>query len=469
MTTAALAYARNSSNKHRSIARQAKENRAAAEAHGWTLAADAELSDGTSASRYARKARANWAELVRLLPTVGVVILWDATRGDRTLSSWIAFLEDCRDLGVRIHATGHNRTYDPRVAQDYRDLAADGVNAGFMTDELSAKMLSAYAEQAQNGRPHSQTTYGFQRVYDPSSGELVEQREHPEHAPVVREIVRRIGAGDAVSAVARDLTARDVPTPLGAAKWSTQTVASIAKNKAYIGVRVHQVKRAGQTQEYPACWPALVTEAEHYAAVRVLSAPQRRTTHRPRDGKATTLLGNLITCGTCGKKLAVKRVRGVDVYRCCPTVPMAEADELVTALVVYRLSDPIVYRQLRHASDGDDRAAVDARAEADRLAGELDGWRQSAIRGETTPASLAAIEAGLSARITEARRRAEGASIPPVIRALVDPAGDVRERFETAPLGARRDVVRTLLQITARAAGRGRDITERIEITWRTS
>ena len=465
-STVALSYARNSSNKQRSIARQAKENRAAADAHGWTLAA--ELSDGTSASRYARKARGNWAELLKLLPTVGVVILWDATRGDRTLSAWIAFLEDCREVGVRIHATGHDRTYDPRIAHDYRDLAQDGVNASFTTDEQSAKLLSGFREAAQNGRPHGVTTYGYTRVYDPRSGELVEQVEHPEDADFVRLIVRAVGQGYTVSHIAKRLTGWGVPTPLDAAKWSTQTVANIARNKAYAGVRVHRVKRGTAREEYPALWPALVSDAEHYAAVRVLSAPERRTTHRPRDGGATTLCGNLIVCPTCGGWLAASSVNGVPAYRCCPSLPMAELDKLVTRLIVERLSEPDVYRKLRHAGDDDDQAAVRARGDADRLAAELDDWRASAIDGRgTTPATLAVVEAGLTARIVEARRRAERASTPPAVRAIVGNGQDVAGRFAAAPLGARRDVVRTLLVMTARARGRGHDITERVDIQWR--
>src|SRR5262249_14265922 len=135
-----------------------------------------------------------------------------------------------------------------------------------------------------------------------------------------------------------------------------------------------------------------------------------------------------------------------------------------------RLSDPAVYGYLRQTGDDDDKTAVRARTEVDRLTAELDGWRRSAVNGQTTPASLAAIEAGLTKRIDDARRRAEQASTPPRRRALVGDDGDVRARWDRMPLGAKRDVVKTLMTVKLHpraGRARGHDVTGRVEIVWR--
>ena len=99
----AVSYARNSVHVTQSMRGQLDTNRAACERYGWSMVA--ELSDGSSASRYATKTRDNWAELLRLLPEVDVVVFTEASRGDRTLGTWVAFLDRCRDAGTLIHAT----------------------------------------------------------------------------------------------------------------------------------------------------------------------------------------------------------------------------------------------------------------------------------------------------------------------------------------------------------------------------
>lgn len=497
-TMRAIIYDRSSHAKEKSIEGQGEANRGECQRLGWAVVD--ELEDSTSASRHASKPRENWPALLAQIPNVDVVVMWTPSRGDRTAGSWIAFIDDCRHFGVKIHATSHGITYDPRIARHYKSLAEDGIDAAFSSDQSSEVLRMALVEHAKAGSPHSRTPYGYTRLYD-AKRKLVEQAEHPEHANVVREIIRRIGKGDAIGAIARDLTRRGVGTPaawhppLLWPKWSAQTVVGTAKNRAYapaldedgqpvtkvlvagrepviVGVRVHH-PTVGEVREYPAAWPALVTADEWYAAARILADPARLSPKRPRSGGATSLLGNLAHCGTCHGLMGVRRVSdGSYAYRCCPSIGADELDALVTALVVGRLSDPAVYGQLRHASEGDDRAALEAHAEVDRLNTELDEWRQSCIRGETTRATMNALETGLTARIAEARRRAETASTPPVLRSLIGPdededALDVRARWDLAPLGARRDAVRQLLKVTVYPTkGRGTDVADRIEIAW---
>jgi DNA invertase Pin-like site-specific DNA recombinase len=538
--TRAVAYARNSSAKQRSIAAQAADNRAVVERAGWQLAA--ELSDGSSASRYATKVRANWTALLGMLSDVDVVVLWEASRGDRTLASWVAFLDQCRERGVLIHATGHGSTYDPRKPRDYRNLAEDGVDAAYESDKTSLRLLRGFAAAAANGRPHAHTAYGYERVYHPRTGEFTGQREHPEHAAVVREIVRRIGQGDAVAGVARDLTRRGVPSPAGGAMWVGQivrrvgkgepvgevaanllkrgvltpangtvkgaqtivtyvvesaagvdaerqrwyviaaelvdkgllnpvtpwnitSVHTICRSRTYLGIRTHRSK-TGEVHEYPGDWPALVTEAEHHAAVRVLSAPDRVQYRGVRPGRASSLLGNIAYCGTCGERLA-PRANGR--YRCCVNIGRDELEQFVTEAVIAGLSSPKLFRQLRHGSDADDKALLAARAEVDRLTDELGRWRQSAVDGQTTPESLAVIEAGITTKIRQAQARAEQATVSPVVRELVSPGADIRARWDAASLAARREIVRTLMAVTVHSFhGRSRKITDRVELAWRT-
>ena len=532
-------YSRNSSAKQKSLRDQRRDHRAAAADMDVDLVLS--LSDSTSASRYARKARENWQTILGMLAEIDIVLLWEASRGDRTLASWIGLLDACRANGVLIHATGHSTTYDPRKPRDYRSLAEDGVDAAYESDKTSMRLRRGFASAAASGKPHSRIAYGYERVYHPRTGSFVEQRPHPVQAEIVREIVRRIGKGDPLQAIAKDLTRRHIPAPGGPARhplemirrsrrgepigeiaanlvkrgivipgtrrgtsgvdvveevlrrsvgeddeperiyliaedlvergllnpcavWHTLSLTQIARNPVYRGVRVHRSK-TGERHEYAGQWPAIVTDAEHHAALRVLGAPDRVPYRGPRPGRATSLVGNIAFCGTCGRKMAAKTPQQ---YRCCVNIGRPELDELVTDVILGRLADAKVFGKLRHASEGDDRAVVQARADIDRLTAELAGWRQSAVDGQTSPDSLATIEAGITKKLNAAQRRVERANIPPVVRELVEPGADVRQRWRDAPLGAKRDVIRTLTTITVHSFhGRGRKITNRVQIDWR--
>lgn len=480
----AASYERSSSNKEKSITDQRAENAAEADRIGVDLVA--QLADGTSATGKASSRRKRWPEVLAMVPTIDLIILWEPSRGDRTLSSWAAFLELCREHGTKIHATSHARTYDMANERDWRTLAEDGVDSAYEVAKLAKRVARGLGAQAAAGRPAGKVTYGYRRVYaidDAGKRTLVRQEEDPGGpADIVREIFKRLSKGDSATAVVRDLNARKVPTPRGAASWSDQTVRAIAHNPAYIGVRAHQPRsrnapRRGKVAEYPAIWPALVPETQWYAVARIFGDPARQKYVGPRNGAATSLLGKLAECGDGCTDAAGRlgHARRRFLYPTSPvqhydfphaTAPADQLDEIVSEAVIAYVSRPDVLRQLRRADDDADAAAVAARAELDRLTDELARWRQSAIDGVTSPESLAAIETGLSARVAAAQRRADAAGVSPILRGLAG-AEDVRARWTAAPLAAQREIIRSLMRVKVHGMrGRGRDLLGRVEIVW---
>ncbi|MEW2386529.1 hypothetical protein AB0873_31395 [Micromonospora sp. NPDC047707] len=83
-------------------------------------------------------------------------------------------------------------------------------------------------------------------------------------------------------------------------------------------------------------------------------------------------------------------------------------DEYVQRTVVAWLSRPDVYDILTAASATDEEVAH-ARAEAQRLRGELEDWRKLAEEGEVTAIAYARAEKGLLAQIAEHEQRAADA------------------------------------------------------------
>ena len=449
----AVNYARNSSAKHKSIREQLAENAAVCEVQGWTIAA--ELSDPISASRYTNRVRANWAELLAMLPTVDVVVLWEPSRGDRTLATWIGFLDKCRADGVQIHAVTHHRTYDPRNARDYRSLAEDGVDSAYESDKTSARVRRGHASSAVEGRPHAPWTYGYAREYHPHTRDFVAQVAHEYQAPIVKDIIESIAAGESLHAICARLNEAGVPTPRGARVWRTNTMRGIALNVAYRphpdnperGCRSHlESIHVGQ-------WPPLVDEATWQATQQVLgrnSESKRKARKDAAPGLVKYLLSgseNVMTAA-CGSKLSGHRTetgRGAH-YSCeddrCASAPMPELDAYVLDLIVGRLSR----KDLRHVWTTDNSSEVKAAEdELAQLHTDLEANERDYAARLISARLAGAREAELNTLIEDAERRATPVGTPSAVLALMKAAKLGRKHIRPAlvamPVTSQREVV----------------------------
>ncbi len=273
---------------------------------------------------------------------------------------------------------------------------------------------------------------------------------------MVREIVRRVLAGESLISITLDLNQRGVPSP-GAgmnlkrrangqnaegSRWNKTSVKKIALRKANIGVRAHTVD--GQTTEYPAAWPALITPEQHARVTALLTARATggvKPSSQARPGIRKHMLSwtEVGTCGECASWLKVAK-RGnskhgtpAETYVCeAPTACVgrnkAHVDQHVSDVVVALLSnargseafrpdesaamaalEKVAGLKARQAVAADDYAAgvitreqllrinqsmgpqiAEAQAEANRLAPKVD---LSVIEGLVGPRAEAAWEA----------------------------------------------------------------------------
>lgn len=315
--------------------------------------------------------------------------------------------------------------------------------------------------QAEAGRPHGQVLYGYERVYDSKTKELIEQRPHPEHAPVVADVIERVYQGESLMSIARRLNDAGILSPRGT-KWTMRTVRRVALNQGYIGLRGHN----GHTTK--GIWPPLVDATVFYGARRILMDPKRIKT---RPGRAKWLASLIASCGLCeGPMAVVRRGENRTVYQCrdhghC-SIERDLLDVYLTALVIERLSQPGAYP---HLPDGADETAVVAlRAEEADLRAQLDGYADDAVEGRIDRAFAAKVVAKLQAKITDAQRRIEAAITPPALAGLLagDPDEDMGTRWDRAPISARRAALRLLFKRIVVAKGPG-EVAERVVIEWR--
>lgn len=489
----AVTYERNSSAKQKSIDEQAAANRDAVEANGWTLVE--QLNDPVSASRYATKARKNWARLLAMLPAIDVVILWESSRGDRSLATWALFLDDCRQHAVKIHVVTHHRTYDPRNSRDYRSLAEDGVDSAYESDKTSDRVSRSVATVLDAGLPHGVLTYGYKRLYGERGG-LVGQVADPDTGPVVQEIFAAVAKGEPLHQITIRLTREGVATPKGGKVWYTSTLARLVRNESYRphpsdperGRRTHR----GQLRDNPAAWPALVDETTWTAANRVLGANDDKAAKSARRDSAPGQVKHMLSgnsdvmtapCGSLLTGWGAAPGRGPG-YACrfdkCVSAPMHECDEYVSQLIVARMSK-VDARALWVPDDTATRAAA---AELARLRADL-AENERAYRSREISAKLAgAQERELESLIADAERRARPAGVSLAALELLDAAAmgadRVRPVWDAFPVTARREIIAGIFSSLVlgpsvvrmsrwtRAEERQAVVAERIEHVWRT-
>jgi site-specific DNA recombinase len=203
------------SGRQRSITEQHEDNAAAVADHGWTLGKP--YRDTGSASRYASKARGGYGALVDDLGrnrfSADVLVLWESSRGSRTVGEWVTLVELCEQRSVSIFVTSHARTYDPANARDRRSLLEDAVDAEYESAKTSGRARRAALADAAAGKPHGPIPFGYRRVYE--AKRFARQEPEPAEAAVIRELFSRVRAGHSLREIARDFAARGISSRTG--------------------------------------------------------------------------------------------------------------------------------------------------------------------------------------------------------------------------------------------------------------
>lgn len=470
----AAVYARSSIGRRKSITQQDQACSEDAETLGWQVIEH--YRDNVSASRFGRRsARPGWSALVRTMRqgAIDVVVVWEASRGDRRLTTWSEFLDLARECGVLVRVTDLGRTFDLRSnPDDWETLARSGVDSVAESERLSRRTRRGQLDQAQDGRPHGRVRWGYKRVHDPDTGD-VSWVTDPDLAPLVQEIMERIANREPRGAIADDLNRRGVSRPNDAA-WNRTRVREMV-HPTYIG------KRTYKGQEYPAQWPALVPEPLYRRAEAVLRDSIRTPN---RDGRLGFLLSGVATCSVCGTVVQGRATRPdskwkTDRYQCgkgCVSLPSEPVDEIVVSRLADHILDPNVQHELKELESGDDSEHETALAEVERLTGELDRFVSEAAEVGLSAARLAQVEKDYERKIAEASARAERTKVPRVLRIIFPVEFDEGRTvnmdltdsitfwlgWDALTIPAQRSIIREMMTVTI-YPGRGRGVRVPVE------
>lgn len=299
-----------------------------------------------------------------------------------------------------------------------RELKTLGVTVIFEkeninTSEISSEfVISLYASfaQAESESISRNVTWGIEKSFreghvryqmQNTLGYRLDENGRPviieEEAEIVREIFRKFADGQGVTAIAQDLTQRNVSRRNGQTVWTRNHVYQILKNEKYAGDAILQKtytvnclthERAKNTGQKPMvfvqdCHDAII-DRQTYDTVRLELEKRRRSAKRGSEEKGTYTtrycLSRLLICPYCGStyKRTTWLLKGekTGVWRCknrmegksCSRSPSYHENVLHEAILsaVNLLSQQTANGEISGSNNFSDTASENLRIEEER-------------------------------------------------------------------------------------------------------
>lgn len=414
------------------VARQEIDCRALAVRRGQTVQ---RVYSDNDISAFTGRRRPAYAELCDAIQnrTVSHVFAWAPERLHRSPRELEDFLELIDRTGVIVE-TVKAGTWD--VSTSHGRLVARMLGAVSRAEsERTGERISRAHQQAKAmGRWRGPIPFGMQPSDSPGLPE-----PDPEQAPLVTDIYQRVLRGDALGRIAADLN-RAGQRPRRGKEWTHTGVLRLVASPALGGL----VDVDGELR--PAAFTGVVDAGTWQQAQTAIKNRPRGETRRPRE--KLTLLGGILTCAEHGHVCFGGSAEHSPVYvangpgRCYVSITRAAADELVTAVVINRLSRPDARQLFEPAAD----PAVDEERQA--LRQRRDGITQLLGEGLVQPTAARPQLVAIADRLAELEQHT---ALPAVDDDLLQQPPETWNRL-TQP--QRRAVLRVLFdKITVRHGG----------------
>ncbi|MGC5026491.1 recombinase family protein [Tsukamurella sp. DT100] len=451
----AVIYARVSSDRAggRSVEEQVSECRTECERQAWPVA-DVLVDNDVSASRYATKARPEYARLQALLQPGDVLVMWEASRAQRDLKRYVELRDLCARRGVRWSYSG--RLYDLSDGDDRFSTGLDALLAEKEAEQTRTRILRAHRANLADGKPHGRVPYGYRIIRDPETGKPVRREPHPGQAPLIAEAARRVLAGQSFASVVRWISERD-----DSLRWDAAKLRRLLINPTLAGFRVHtEVKdgvRGPRVIHRRGTWEPILSEDHHNDLVALFAARQSG----PRGVPVKYLVSGIAECGVCGEK--VWRGRGgtkkdgsrYEVYTCRPGRHAARrldrVDEAVHTVVEEILISPTAVNALAETPPVDNAAAT----RLNELRRQLEAVETEIAEGRMPASTGGRVATRLEASIATAEVEATQIFVDPTVRRLAT-APDPVAIWRDMPLLDQREFIKAVLHIRIERIGRGR-------------
>lgn len=283
------------------VQRQEKSLREYATGHGWVVAA---VYSDNDMSAFRGKRRPGYETLLRAVEAgaADVVLCTEVSRLTRHAGEFVDLVNLVRRTKVDIVAlrAGH---VDLSTSGGLAVAEILGVMARMESGQIGERVKAKHAQNRTAGLAHGgPRPYGYQRL---GTGKLVIDEAE---ATVIREAAARRLAGEATTAIARDLNARGVPTSgfvrgvRGTApipkedrvpgEWRERTLVTVLTSP-----RVAGLTPSGREPVGDATWEPILDRATWEKLRSILASA-------PRGRPSRALLSGVLRCGLCGGSMS---------------------------------------------------------------------------------------------------------------------------------------------------------------------
>lgn len=228
-----------------SLSDQEKQCRAVGSGKGW-IETGSFVVPGESRTKYInlRDAENDIPQLKQALQSAqagdyDILVMYDYNRM-RDLIDPVA--KTLSNYGVQIYSI--SQPVEPQRPESYRPYASDSesmvrglaqIMSRAQINDFRRKYKVGMPGRIKSGLPKGKAPYGFRKPI----GRETDRKAIPERDPIKSEIVIKIKnmflSGYSLWQIANALTAEEIPTPAGKAKWSDVNVRLILKNRFYVG------------------------------------------------------------------------------------------------------------------------------------------------------------------------------------------------------------------------------------------
>jgi len=491
VTFEALLYGRNSRDplkKGRSIEDQLVTGRDLCNRFNWPVVE--EFKDtGISATRHSRKARDDFEALLDAIENypapanvIRICVAYEASRYYRDLEAYVRLRNACFHAGVLLCYNG--TVYDLSKKDDRRATAQDAINAEDEGEGIRDRNVRTARLSAEDGGIWGKVPFGYVRKYDPDTGELIGQDEHPEHGQVVFQSLQYVDSGGSQISLRKSLQSDPKAARPDGAEWTDALVRYMLLNRAYLGERMREGKAI------KAKWPPLrgletpEGRAMFFRVTQRITDPSRAN---GADGRARHLVSCIALCGECGDRNLLRAnstmtTAGRRHFYQCQTrrdvsIMKSHLDAYVEEAVLTWLSRK---EQARAALMPDEEGATEEAKKSQALLavyqGELDearslnGQRNKEGRPLLSLTSLSQIELELLPKIEELEKNLQSATgVPLLVHQLLSEV-DPQDTWNALDLNQRREAIRRIVTIRVfKARKRGRQIgidPDRVELSF---
>ncbi|MEV6416370.1 recombinase family protein [Kribbella sp. NPDC051718] len=285
-----------------SIARQETDLRARAEREGWEVV-EVLIDDGLSGG-YTREKALRALEMIRT-SEADVLAAWKFDRWSRQGLTALAQLIDALDVNPHsLFIADQDGLSSSQPA--WRIIASVLAEVARMEREnTQVRVRSSIAALKKDGRySGGNVPYGYKSVKDPEGvGRVLVP--HPEEAEIIREVARRVLAGETRHKIMLDLNKREIPTRRGN-RWSAQVLRQILVGEAIVGRVTHEGEVLRDADGLPLeVWPP-VLDLETWHRIRAKLETDKAGRDRAQRRRRARRLSGIVTCGDCNRPLYVR-------------------------------------------------------------------------------------------------------------------------------------------------------------------